>query len=403
MSIFEALLTEAAGLLSVTEADLDQWRTQISEEAGKQDIHYIRERQLNSGTKSSTPLSQQVTRSEQVLTDLRDRLRPLLKQLLPQMLAYEIQNERVNRLRIEHELLRSKNLSDNSGQLHVDYIMHSKAMNRLGAGPAQVRQLAQHDTVIIADLTRWKAEDPRYEDPANPWLAVRDIYSNRTMYRHDDGSKSYHRSKPGAPPPNRHPQTGDSYWRFKPSSNMGIPSDCEPRGLRPEDSSTVELSSRPKGEQAKPVASLNGPAKEESQLVIGLTSQSPIIHVSDSTHGGEIKSEPEGPNVLVMPQWDCHDVAEQLYDSNPINLEIYWPRRDLVGIFDPNVLIPAIEEVDLAGKSLDSMKRFLVAVKDGNAENFIKAERHNMITYWARLLAEGNVKILDRARKANII
>ncbi|CAM3231660.1 hypothetical protein SPAN111604_11960 [Sphingomonas antarctica] len=223
MSMLTAILEAAAQLTGITDQELATWREQALEDTGDDYLRLIRERQLASWTGSSTPISQQISNSEQHLDKLLEGAMPDLRRLLPRLFAIEIKQRRVDRLKEEYASQRAGSLTKSDGGLHVDYVTLIKMLHALGAGPSKVRQWAYEDLVIIADLARWKAADPRYEDGDNPWVAIRAVYADRTLEKVPIGKKPYYKSTPGTPPRERPEEGAMKYWRFGKSAAPSAP------------------------------------------------------------------------------------------------------------------------------------------------------------------------------------
>lgn len=212
--MLDIILELAAEALNITEEEIDAWREETKEQTEVDYIGNIRQRQIDNPMRSSTPISQQITNSQQHLWNLIEKAEPHIKKALPLLLAISIKRMRIEALEEARTLHQDQRLEDRSAELHRDYTDFCMELDGLGASSSKVRQVKKEEKAILADLVRWKAGDPLFQMADNPWPAIRAMYAGRTMEREVRGQRFGQRSIRGVTPPARKEPWATTYWRF---------------------------------------------------------------------------------------------------------------------------------------------------------------------------------------------
>ena len=200
--MLDTIATMIAQALNVTDAEVAETRDRLLEEqaAGGR---YAASTALEHPEGSTTALPEAAMRAQNSYAALRKRVEKELPRALSLVLAAEIARER----RDEAEKARDLHWKMENDRLdtgvHDATRGHFKRLFQHGVHPHNLKQHRNDEVAIFADLTRWKASDPKMLDPDNPWRDILGIYTTRLMLRPGYGV-TVTRSVPGiATPPAR--------------------------------------------------------------------------------------------------------------------------------------------------------------------------------------------------------
>ena len=248
-------------------------------------------------------------------------------------------------------------------------------MFAMGIEPRMLPYVREKTLAIVCDILMWDGHDPDMLDPASPMPAIFDLYASRLIVKPVHlGHRS--RSKPDAADQDAERIRPDCYKFNKLARSaadalvaidaLGTPAedkhpvaDCE--------QAEPELAQPP--EASVPVALDNTEAQAATML---------------------------GPTI--PPELSAH-VAEAVFDADPINMSIYWPRDIAQGEYGDDVLIPALERMMDSDRAWTGAQAFLDAARRGEAKQFIDAKRTAGIARLVIQLEAGEERAIEAAQR----
>ena len=212
--MFEELLRLGLAFLRAEESEIEEWRTEIAMMTDNDDVGATRKRQLTNYLCSSTPLDKQIDSAEQAYWKLEAKSTPTIRSAVVHLLALAQQRAKIEALK-ENRIRQREMPPEDGNVIHPEFIKLVQRLIRLGVGHSMPHKLNEDEMVIIADLFRWKAQDPLCEDRNDPWTDMFALYAGRTIEKVEHGRKPSSRSVLGSPPDER-PEPGSTrYWRYK--------------------------------------------------------------------------------------------------------------------------------------------------------------------------------------------
>ena len=434
MSILDEMMRAALSQLQLTGDEIDAWWVKALAEIGDDDLRYIRERQLNTELRSSTPEDHQLMRAEHQLSELEEKALPLLKKALPTMFAIERQQARIAKIKKTLERQKRERAEKPKDAVRPEFLRFVKMLERLGTDHGKVLQLRYHELVIFADLIRWKAKDPLVVDRANPWRELYSTYQNRTIEFEEPRRRSKTMSEPGAPPPRpAKPEVfwGYRYWQFGKIVAKFTKGDetIVPLARDEPAQPSLAVSEQPGPQPVAPAVppQPDAPALTELQrLRIKRSSQywgasEPILEevgIFDAPDEGELEIDSDelsadifDPGHLTrekladLTPGEAMLLATAVYDQLPNKLDVYWPYPARSNNYDLEYVIPLLE-ADIAekGKSVwIERPRFLEAMKAGRGREFIEEKRNAEIISLAKGIARADADAVADLKAAGLL
>ncbi len=251
-------------------------------------------------------------------------------------------------------------------------------MFEMGIEPRRLPYVRAETLAVISDMIMWDGNDPEMQDPASPMPAIFELYSNRLILKPGQfGDRS--RSTIGTPA--RQVRYSDpEYFMFNelvgPTPGGGVLDSGDGQGG---------------AEDAAPTEDTEADTSETSELTI-----------DDNTHVFPITLTAAASDTsdTLSPE-DAKRIAEAVFDGNPFNMRIYWPKEGYeIGDFSLERLIPALEQRIDSGDAWSGVERFLAAARLDEARQFIESERRTRIEGLAAAMMRGDERSMADARAA---
>ncbi len=226
--MLKTVATMIAKMLGITEADVADTRTRLLKEkvsGGRRAASTA----LENSEGSTTPLKEAARRAQNTYARLRKQVEKRLPSVLALVIATTIAEQRRDetaKALAHHEDEERARLATG---VHPEVRDHFARMSAHGVHPNKLLGHSNEEVAILADMTLWRAADPEYENPDNPWRDVLAIYASRLVKEAGYGV-TVDRSVPGVPvPPQRH--TDPKYYMFgapTPAGGTAVPSSLAP-------------------------------------------------------------------------------------------------------------------------------------------------------------------------------
>jgi hypothetical protein len=382
--VITKLIAEA---LEISTADVNRMHQALLEEQSSADARYAATSALMHPEGSTTPINEACRRTQKRVADLREKARQQLPQAFALLLALQIATQRRDEAQQHREQKRDEDAEYLATGVKTDTRDWMGRLVNHGVYPSYLKNLSDENVAIIADMISWKAKDPRYKESANPWRDVLSVYATRRIEKPGKGEKAV-RSVLGTPMRNRHiRELGDYMFNEM----------VEPSWL-PITLSTIDA-----------MGGSGAPAKSASSTGDAELGRVPHADAAKKEPIAGADAVPESRQGVANGDAEelspsrAREIAEAIFDRNPIKMGIYWPRdwtdRD---DYDPVRLVAALEAWVASGTAWTGAEDFLAEAKLGRGRQFIDARRLWGIERLADRLASAEPTAIEEARGAGL-
>jgi hypothetical protein len=421
VSILDIAFKAAQKLLGETTAAVEAKRQELTEQAVQDSVRRTRERQLSHPGLVSTPYPKAIAQQAQEIHRLRNAAEKAALDALAASMALEAAQKTLESL--EEADRRHDFLHKQRGEHPSSFVEWQELVDALfarGVTKHTLKQISKLETSLIADLLRWKKEDPRHVDPASPWQDLLRSYSSRTL-QILEGKDSIALSRPGAPP--RSQTWGAKYWhrdealrwhnglkdreRTKDEmvyddSFMAVDeSEADSRATLIDDRQDTVIPIQPISVDTE----VDMPALRIEPIVVPPRADDTATPPADNLSAGAESDEKRAlPEVGILDIRRSTSIAESYFDHECGPGTAFWAGTGLpVGTFDTDRLIPALEHLIAHGKHSYLQKEFLFAAQEGAAEDFYNDVRFHRATQLSNQLRAGDRQLFDEVAKLGLL
>jgi hypothetical protein len=199
-------------VLEVSSADVIKTREALLAEQATEDARYAATSALNHPEGSTTPIEEAYSRAQDRVAVTRKQVEKVLPKAMALMMAMEIAEQRREEARLHREQGWSRPAAEQDVAINRAAASWFPRLRRHGVHPHYLKQHSNETVAIISDLIIWKAKDPKFSNPDNPWRRVLGIYATRKIDKPLKKGRSG-ASKSGVPKVDRH-NMGIGDYRF---------------------------------------------------------------------------------------------------------------------------------------------------------------------------------------------
>ena len=408
--MLDAIKKMAAEFLGIGLRELRTAREALHVEVASDDGRYAARTQLTHPEGSTTPLNDAADRAQQAFAKVRETLEAELPKVMHLLLAYEVAQQRRDEAGAARDRHWDVEMTRRSSGLHPKVDDYFRRLFKHGVGPHNLAQHRDEDVAILGDLHRWKAEDPKYLNPDNPWRLLYNIYATRLIAVPGSG-RSAKRSVVGVPVRTKR-YAADKWYMFNEvvaqfGTALVIPS-ITPTIVSPPLSSAAPVVVPSVSLQTAsvvvvapavpaPRASAEGiPAAEEAPSPTSIVEEDAGM----ATEVGSADGNAEAGSLRQLSHGRAFAIAEALYERDAYRIGIFWPKEGVArDDYTPETLIPALQRWVASDDNWIGAENFLAAALAGHAREFIDGKRSAGISRLAAALIQRDEESLAQARR----